>query len=205
MKKLKECKNFGELYETIGEENFGNVAYFLTLLLIFAPFAAGILNAGMLLYERRGFSYYDAWEYNYKCMTIWNIPYSLMLIWVVIYVACKIGYNKWKFRDFISAIKEKQPWLLWWLALLVWTIIPVAFSPDTFGSIVGTGQLASGYISHFFTLGVLGCVYTMTTILSWPMHTGDRIRHVFQNQVSGPIWDAGGVMMRRLCTGYTTV
>ncbi len=162
MKKLKECRNFGELYETIGEKSFGNVAYFLTLLLIYIPFAAGILNAVTLWYERKGFGYYDAYEYNYRCMTLWNIPFSLMLFWTVLYVLCKIGINKWKFKDFIFAIKEKQPWLLWWLALLVWTIIPVAFSPDPFAAVVGVGQLGSGYISHFFTLGVLGCVYMIT-------------------------------------------
>lgn len=162
MKRLKECRNFGELYEAIGEKSFGSVAYFMTLLLICVPIAAGIINAVMLWYERAGLRYYDAYEYNYNCMTLWNIPFSLMLFWTVIYVFCKIGYNKWNFKGFILAIKEKQPWLLWWLALLVWTIIPVSFSPDPFGSIVGTGQLASGYISHFFTLGVLGCVYMIT-------------------------------------------
>ncbi len=162
MKRLKECKNFGEVYGAIGEENFGNVAYYLSIFLIYIPFVAGIINSVMLFNESKGLGYYDAYEYNYKCMTLWNIPFSLMLFWTVIYVACKIGYNKWKFRDLISAIKEKQPWLLWWLALLIWTIIPVTCSPDPFGALVGTGMCASGYISHFFTLGVLGCVYMIT-------------------------------------------
>ncbi len=162
MKKLKECRNLGEIYEAIGEENFGNVAYFLTLLLIYVPFAAGALNAFMLFNYRHGISSYDAYEYNYNCMTLWNIPYSLMLLWTAVFVLGKIKHNGWKFKDFLSAIKEKQPWLLWWLALLVWTIIPVAFSPYPLGAIVGTGQLGNGYISHFFTLGVLGCVYMIT-------------------------------------------
>ena len=162
MKKLKECRNFGEIYETIGEKNFGNVAYFLTLLLLYVPFAAGVLNALMLFNYHRGISSYDAYDYNYKCMTLWNIPFSLMLFWTILYVLGKIKFNGWKFKDFIRAVKEKQPWLLWWLTLLVWTIIPVACSPYPMGAIFGTGQLAGGYISHFFMLGLLGCVYMIT-------------------------------------------
>ncbi len=159
MKKLRDYKSFGELYEAVGEENFGTVSYYLTILLICVPFAAGILNALMLFNYRRGFSSYIAHEYNFKCMTLWDIPFSLMLIWTIVYVLCKISYNRWKPKDVLNTIKKEQPWVLWWLALLVWSVIPVICSPSPLGALFGTGQLGSGYISHFFMMGLLGCVY----------------------------------------------
>ena len=72
MKELKDYKNFGEVYDSIGEKNFGNVAFVLILMLVFVPFLAGIVNYVMLYnfyHKRIG---YFATEYNYKCMTLWN-------------------------------------------------------------------------------------------------------------------------------------
>ena len=158
MKKLRECKNFGELYETIGEANFENVAYVLTILLIVAPVFAGIVNYFMIQDSYNYITPYNAYEYNYKCMPIWNIVFMLMCFWCVLYYAGKISYNKYGVKNIFSKIKNEQRWMVWWLILLVWTLIPVLFSPDIQGAFLGTSQLASGYISHFYTMGVMGCV-----------------------------------------------
>ncbi len=161
MRRLRECKNFGELYDLIGEVNFSNGAYALTLLLIIAPLFAGLINWNMLYSD---YYHYDAYAYNYKCMTLWNMIFTLMVMWVGIYVLGRSKSEAWKFKDLMTGIAKKQRWILWWLALLVWTIIPVICSDDTYGAIWGTGQLASGYISHIYMIGVLGCVYLITDI-----------------------------------------
>ncbi len=159
MKKLDECKNFGELYETIGTENFATIAYVLTILLIFAPIVVGVVNYMMLQDSYNYISPYDAYEYNYKCITVWNAVFSLMIIWTGINVLGRIRINNKGIKGFINDIKQKQGWLLWWFILLGWSIIPVIFSDDVRGSIIGTSQLASGYISHIYMFAVLGCAF----------------------------------------------
>ena len=162
MKKLKECKNMGELYVAIGEENFGRIAYGLIMAMIIVPLFAGWLNTSMLLDSYRGIVPYDAYEYNNRCMTLWNGIFSLILIWVVIYAWGKISVNKWKIKEFINEIKKNNAWLLWWMALAIWTIIPVLCSVNIRGAIIGTSQLGSGYLSHIYTLGVMGCAYLIS-------------------------------------------
>lgn len=159
MKKLKDCKDFGELYKAIGDKNFGNVACGLTILLICTPLFAGIMNWIML---HASYYYYDAYEYNYRCMALWNVIFTLMLFWLGVFILGKIKSNDWGIKSLISEIKRKQAWILWWLALIFWSIIPVIFSVDTEGAVWGISQLASGYVSHYYMLGVLGCVYLIT-------------------------------------------
>ncbi len=162
MKKGRDFKDFGELYQAIGEKNFGNVAYVLILLMIFVPFVAGIVNRVMLYRFFHKKASYFAYDYNYKCMTLWNVIFVLMLLWVLTYAIGRIKNNTHGFKSLFLSIYNKQPWLLWWLALLIWTIIPVAFSIDPFGSVFGIDQLAGGYISHIFMFGVLGCAYMIS-------------------------------------------
>ena len=162
MKELKDYKNFGEVYDSIGEKNFGNVAFVLILMLVFVPFLAGIVNYVMLYnfyHKRIG---YFATEYNYKCMTLWNFIYVLMVMWIIVYILGKIKVNGNGIKGFFLTIQKKQPWLLWWLILLAWTIVPVMCSVDPMGSIFGIDQLASGYISHFYMFGVMGCAFMIS-------------------------------------------
>ena len=164
MKKLKECKDFGELYETIGEERFGSVAYVLVILMIVAPLAAGVVNLMMLQDSYNYITPYDAYNYNYRCMSIWNLVFTLMLFWTGLYIAGKRKCNKWGIKGTVQNIKTKQPWLIWWILLLIWTIIPIIFSVDPRGAVIGTSQLSSGYLSHIYTMGVLGCAFMISNV-----------------------------------------
>ena len=162
MDKLRKCRNFGELYETIGREWFGNIAYILTIILIMAPIFAGVINLNML---NDFYSYnigYMAYDYNYKCITLWFVVFSVMTFWTGIFLLGKIQMNRWGIKDFLKNIKQKQGWFLWWFILLIWTILPICFSVDPIGAIWGISQLADGYITHIYMLGVLGCVYMIT-------------------------------------------
>jgi len=162
MNKLKKYNNLGDIYETIGEERFGYVAYILTILMICAPLVAGVINMFMLRDSYSFITPYDAYNYNYKCMTLWNVIFSLMLMWIGVYILGKFKYNGKGMIGVLQAIRTGQRWLLWWLALLIWTVIPVACSVDPIGAIFGVAQLASGYISHIYMLGVMGCVYLIS-------------------------------------------
>lgn len=159
MKKLKECKNFGELYYAIGEDSFSAVACFVAILLVYAPLAAGVINYSMTVNS----AYYDPYEYNYKCMTLWNIIFTGMLIWFLVYFLGKIHNNEWGIRQFLRVVGEKQRWMLFWMALFVWTIVPVAFSCNPMGAIWGNTFLGSGYMSHLYMLGVTMCVYLINS------------------------------------------
>ena len=156
-KLIRDVKNFGELYELIGEKCFDRIAYILVIVLMLAPFPAGIVNYFMLKDSYNYITPYDAYVYNYKCMTIWNIVFSIMFFWVAIYIIGKISFNKWGLKRSFKELKTYQSWLIWWLVLLVWSIIPVVFSIDPIGALFGVSQLASGYISYYFMLSVMLC------------------------------------------------
>ena len=160
-KRLKECKNFGELYEAIGERRFGIVAYALMLVMICAPLIAGVINFKMLADYFAMKYYYEAYNFNYKCITLWFFIFTLMFLWVLIFFLGKIQLNAWTLKSLFGTIKDKQRWLLWWIALAVWSIIPIACSIDPMGAIWGISQLAGGYITHIYMFGVLGIAYMM--------------------------------------------
>lgn len=153
MKTLKECKDFGEIYEVIGEDRFCGFAKLLLAVLVATPFIFGIINYAMLL----DYYHYDAYNFNYTCMTVCNIIYAIMLMWSLMYYLGKVQYMKLNSKQLIGLVKESECWILIWAALLIWTIVPITFSANPLGAIIGKTFLGSGYISHVFMWGVMGC------------------------------------------------
>ncbi len=153
MKKLKECKNFAELYQVIGEENFSDVAKLLIAVLVASPLFWGIINYGMLLTP----STYDAYTYNDKCLSLMFALFAIITLWSLLYYCGKIEYNKKNIGGCINTMNKNNQWILPWIGLLVWTVIPIAFSANIAGAIIGVTFLSSGYITHIFGFGILGC------------------------------------------------
>ena len=160
LKKLKKCKTFGEIYNCVGEANWGKAALYLLILLCVSPLIAGIINYVMLLQITY---YYDAYEYNYRFMAVSNMVFSLITVFFFTYIIGKIRYNKWYIEDVLMKIRKKEPWLLFWICLLIWGIASCLASANIRGAFWGATELSSGYISHIFTLCVMGCAYLAST------------------------------------------
>lgn len=153
MRKLKDCKNFGELYETIGEEKFSVGAKWLLTVLLISPIFWGIINYCMQIKKY----YYDAYNYNYNCNSLTNGILGVITLWSFLYYFGKIRFKKNSFKELLSTQKALNPWILPWFALLVWTIVPMAFSKYPLKTFFGTTYLSAGYITHIFMFGVMGC------------------------------------------------
>ncbi len=156
LKKLKKCKTFGEIYNCVGEANWGKAALYLLILLCISPLIAGIINYVMLLQITY---YYDAYEYNYRFMAVSNMVFSLITVFFFTYIIGKIRYNKWYIEDVLMKIRKKEPWLLFWICLLIWGIASCLASANIRGAFFGATELSSGYISHVYMLCVMGCAY----------------------------------------------
>lgn len=153
MRKLKDCKNFGELYETIGEEKFSVGAKWLLTVLLISPIFWGIINYCMQIKKY----YYDAYNYNFNCNSLTNGILGVITLWSFLYYFGKIRFKKNSFKELLSTQKALNPWILPWFALLVWTIVPMASSKYPLKTFFGTTYLSAGYITHIFMFGVMGC------------------------------------------------
>lgn len=161
MENLKQCKNFGELYEVIGENRFCAFSKLLISVLIASPLVFGVINYVMLL----NIDYYNAYDYNYNCMTLCNIIFAIATLWSFMYYVGKIQHFHIGIKELFRVVKESEAWLILWGGLLVWTILPVAFSANPVASILGRTFLGSGYLSHIYMWGIMGCAAMITTSL----------------------------------------
>ena len=158
MNKLKEYNSFANIYKKIGEEGFQNGAEGLMILLVITPVICGVINFVMLL----DIPSYDPYLYNDACMLISNIGFAFMTLLFMTYVIGKISYNKWYAEEVISRIKQREPWLLFWMCLLVWGIITSVAACDIKGAFLGATELSAGYISHVFMICLMGCAYLVS-------------------------------------------
>lgn len=156
IKRLKKCKTFGEIYDCVGEDGFAKGAGVLLILFCVSPLVAGVINYIMLLQIRY---YYDAYEYNYKFMAVSNMVFSLLSVYFITYIVGKIKSKGLYFEQVISLIRRKEPWLLFWMGLLVWGFITSIASANIRGAFFGATELSSGYVSHIYTICVMGCAY----------------------------------------------
>ncbi len=155
-KKLKKCKTFGELYECAGEQGFSKVARCLLMLMIVSPLIAGIINFIMLLQIRY---YYDAYEYNYRFMSVSNTVFALITLCFLIYIVGKMRYNKWYVENVLVMLYKREPWLLFWICLLIWGLASTLASCSIRGALFGATELSGCYLSHIYMLSVMGCAY----------------------------------------------
>lgn len=153
MEKLKECKNLGELYEAIGEDNFSFVAKLLIAVLIASPLFWAIINLSMLLDWKN----YNAYTYNTRCMAVMFVIFFVITAWSIVYYCGKIKYNNWSLKQIAQFLRDDNPWLIPWFMLMIWTVIPIICSANILGAITGATFLSAGYITHIFAIGILGC------------------------------------------------
>lgn len=155
MHKLKECKNLGEIFEVIGEENYSFLCKLVISVLVASPTFWAVTNLGMILEVGNA---YNAYDFNDKCISMMYVIFSIITLLAILYYAGKIQSQKITFKESFNIVKKDEPWMLWWFVLLIWTIVPIVCSENIMGSIIGTTFLASGYISHIFMFGIMGCV-----------------------------------------------
>lgn len=131
-----------------------SVAFLLLMLFCSAPLFAGLVNREMYLNEE---IFYSAYKYNTCFMYISNTIYTLILIYVLGRFMVR-AENRSLPGAFRKAYK-REPWLLFWTALLLWSLIPTFNAVDVVGAFIGATELSSGYITYLFSLSLMVCVY----------------------------------------------
>ena len=160
LKRLSKCKSFKDIYQSFGERGFSKGAGTMLKIFLVSPLIAGAINHIML--SQYG-NYYDAYEYNYYFMFVSNAIFFILSIFFITYLIGKTKYKKLPFGQIFSEIKRDEFWLLFWISLLVWGFITTIASANIRGAFWGATELSSGYISHIFTLCVMGCAYLAST------------------------------------------
>ncbi len=156
---MKKCKiALSKTYGIIGEEGFQDISEWLIRLLCVSPIIAGIVNYIMLL----DIPSYDPYVYNDRWIIISDIGFALMTATILLYILTKMSYNDFDLLQVVKMIKDKEPWLLFWIALLMWGIIPCLNSVSIRGAFLGATELYSGYITHVFMLCVMGCAFLLS-------------------------------------------
>ena len=155
-KMLKKYRSIGEFYSYVGDEGYGKLAGYLLRLMVVSPIIAGIINFIMLLQITY---YYDAYEYNHRFMIVSNTIFILITLCFCTYIVGKMRYNKWYVENVLVILYQREPWLLFWICLLIWGLFSSLASCSIRGALFGGTELSGCYMSHVFMLCVMGCAY----------------------------------------------
>lgn len=131
-----------------------SVAFLLMMLFCSAPLFAGLVNREMILNEE---IVYNAYKYNICFMYISNTIYALILVFVL--GKFMVWTENRRLEDAFLRVFKREPWLLFWVGLLVWSIISTLNALDIKGAFLGATELSSGYISYLFSLSLMVCAY----------------------------------------------
>lgn len=149
----KESK-LGKLFDKNKEATQYSVAFLLAMLFCSAPLFAGLVNREMILNEEIT---YNAYKYNDCFMYISNTIYTIILIFAVLRLGLHI--KKGNIMETCKRQLKREPWLLFWAGLLLWSLIPTFNAVDVKGAFLGATELSSGYISYLFSLSLMICIY----------------------------------------------
>ncbi len=167
MKKLLKCKSFKEIYDCIGEEGFENGFFYLICILMLLPVVSGIFFfIGNVFYGITNPSYQVVFRlsnYNYDCMAVYNLFFYPITFLYGIYVLGRIG-KMGSFKNALLYVKEKEPWLLFWLAFVVWGFCATLTSYNVLESFIGSRNQAAGFFMLVYTLCIMGCAHLLTRV-----------------------------------------
>lgn len=146
-------KNFEGKLKKYFYDGFKNTyAEWAIVLWMIIPLFMGIINYTMLKRP-----YYDAYVY-YDC---WKIVVSLVLscalFLTVLFVMSICLLNKDGIKGIFARIYTSERWMLFWLALAIWTLVSVACSVDVSGAFWGVSYMAEGYMGHLFGIVLVIC------------------------------------------------
>lgn len=132
-----------------------DIALLLILLFCSAPLFAGLIDRQML----KDLFTYDAYVYNKCFMLISNSIYTLILGFVIaVIVKMRIGDGK-RIKDLFLEFVSREKWIIFWVCLLGWSIIPTLCAIDIKGAIFGATEMSSGYVSYLFSFAMMGCIF----------------------------------------------
>lgn len=130
------------------------IAFVLIALFCSAPLFAGIIDRQML----KDLATYNPYKYNRCFMYISNSIYTAVLAFTVSTIAIMAVKRKWRTEEY-KAFFKREPWLIFWGCLLVWSIIPTVCSVNVVGAFWGATEMSSGYVSYLFSLSIMICAY----------------------------------------------
>lgn len=120
------------------------------------PLLMGVINYEMLKsFEYDAFVYYDC----YKIVVA--VVLSVILLWAIVaiaLIAAKAGKN-----NIWNTIVTSEKWLLWWIALPLWSLLSVFFSVSKSEAFWGVEYMAEGYMAHLFGLALMLCASFLRT------------------------------------------
>jgi len=141
-----------ELCKDYKERFVDSIAEWMIVLWMIIPLIMGIINYIMLLDE-----YYDAYVY-YDCFKIIvALVLSICLVLTILYVVSRCAFDKDKIKNTWGTITKYEKWLLFWIALPIWSLLSVICSVNVSGAFWGVSYLAEGYMGHLFGLALMIC------------------------------------------------
>ena len=129
-------------------------AFLLITMFCAAPLFYGFINRVMLTSPD---IIYGAYYYNNYCIYLANAIYTVILLFVIINLA-RLA-KKREFGNTIRCAYKREPWLVFWTILLVWSLIPTFHAINVVGAFFGDTMLSSGYVSYLFSIGVMICAF----------------------------------------------
>lgn len=134
-----------------------SVAFLLMMLFCSAPIFSGLINREMLLNDEK--VAYSAYKYNDCCIYISNTIYTLILVFVLAGIV--VLARKQKLRETITDAYKREPWLIFWTCLLIWSLAPTLHAIDLRGAFLGATMMSSGYVSYLFSISIMICVFLL--------------------------------------------
>lgn len=126
----------------------------LLMLFCIAPLFDGVINRTMLVEEE---IVYNAYKYNDYCIEVYYTIFVIILGFVLVKLL-KLA-KKHSLAETVKSTLKREPWLIFWGCLLIWSLAPTLNAIDTQRAFLGATELSSGYFSYLFSLSIMLCAY----------------------------------------------
>lgn len=141
-----------KVIENFRKKYCDSIAEWMIVSWFIVPLLMGIINYIMLTQF-----YYDAYVY-YDCYKIVvAVVLSAMLIISGLFIVASFGMKKWNISYYGNKLVRNEKWLIFWIALPVWSLICVYFSVFKSEAFWGVKYMAEGYMAHLFGLAMMFC------------------------------------------------
>lgn len=146
-KELKKCKTFKEILELLDDDNFDKFAMVMLLIWCAIPI---VPMFGWIYYSRTiNIPITCSREFS---RTVVNILGIVTLIMYICFFSLRIKTKKVVFKGRF----KNEPWIVFFLSMLVWAVIAAIASPNEFELTFGMVLYSEGILKYLFYAALLG-------------------------------------------------
>lgn len=133
-------------------------AEWLIVIWMIVPLFMGIINYTMIKKTNYdAYTYLDCWRIVVACVLL------CVLLVTIIFMVSLYFFKGLGIKGVLIKICNDEKWMLFWIALSIWSLICVGTSVDVSNAFFGEFYMAEGYMGYLFGIAIIICSSFITS------------------------------------------